>query len=107
MNDSTDLMTDTFGMAFYVLTPHRFKTHLDPFRYVKRYNKLSRHKWTERVRKDNADSIDAEIERQYKKWEASLVTAKWYETTMPRTPRETRMIQAQIDGNAHGWWNIC
>ena len=106
MNDSTNLMTDTFGMAFYVLTPHRFKTQLDPFRYVEMHNKLSGHSWTERVRKDNADIIEAKIERQFANWEASLVTAKWYETAMPRTPRETRMIQAQIDGDTSGWWNI-
>ena len=101
------MLTDKYGMSFYKYCAPRFTTTLDPYKYIAKNNPLSGHHWTERKLKPNADWINLKIEQQHKTWLTYPEVINFYHplNAMPRTPKETRMIQAQIDGN-NNWWNI-
>lgn len=101
------MLTDKFGMSFYKLCEPRFTTNLEPYKNVSRRNVLSGHNWVERVPKANFNAISKRIEKEYQKWlTLNTTTNKMHSLNfMPRTPRETRMIQAEIDGVV-GWWNV-
>ena len=99
------MLTDKFGMSFYVLIEHKFTDSLDTHSSVSRHNPISGHSWTENVPKKNIEEIKAKNEKRYNKWLKGLESKNWYSHGMPRTPRETRMIQARIEGVV-GWWNV-
>lgn len=99
------MLTDQFGMSFYALSDHKFTGALDTHTSVNRKNPISGHEWTENVPKKNIEAIEKKNEEKYQKWLKSLESKNWYSHGMPRTPRETRMIQAQIDGESD-WWNV-
>lgn len=103
----SDYLTDEYGISFYKLCEPFFRTELCIYKWVDRSNPISGHKWSERVLKHNHEDILRRIKKAYQAW------LKYPETVnklhvlnfMPRTIRETKMIQADIDGIT-GWWNV-
>ena len=101
------MLTDKYGMSFYKLCEPRFIPSRETYKTVNRYNPLSGHRWTEQVPKKDIEQIQYIIEKEYQNWLCTRQVRNKYHPLnfMPRTPKETRKIQAQIDG-VNNWWNI-
>lgn len=97
-------LTDKFGMSFYRLVENKFSTNLETH-VTRKFKNDHGESYTMNVLKHNHEDIQAKIDKQYNKWLADEPKRNWYSHGMPRTPRETRMAQGEIDGVV-GWWNI-
>lgn len=103
----SDYLTDEFGMSFYKLCEPTFNSKLTIHKMVDRHNPLSGHSWTECVLKHNHEDILRKLKKAYQTWLQYPETINKLHPLnfMPRTIRETKMIQADIDG-VIGWWNV-
>ena len=109
------MLTDKFGMSFYKLIDYKYDGFVEEYEDVthisldtgKPSKDMFGHNFTIRKKVENYDKIHDANEKRYADW-VLWRSEQWFYNMgqgMPRTPRETRMIQAQLDG-VNGWWNV-